>query len=203
MVQISRKNGYPSHLINTCIKTFIDNCFTKKGPVNLAEKKEYFIILPYLGVNSLKRRTKLVDMFNGSIPYGKLIVIFRSPCRMNSFFKYKNLLCNLVYKFKCIACNSTYIGKTPRHYIVRASEHLSISCFTGDPVDRKSQNKSSVEKHIAEKEHLNNMYIFSIIAFAPYSKYDVKFYVHKRVYLLRDMILTCMDEKHPSNCCYS
>ena len=116
--QIFRKHGHPSHVINTCIKKFIDKRFIKQDPVHLAEKKEFFIILPFLGVNSLKLRTKLVNMFKRSIPYGKLTVIFRSSCRMSSFFKFKDsvptdLLCNLVYKFKCSACNSTYIGKTP------------------------------------------------------------------------------------------
>ena len=113
------------------------------------------------------------------IPYGKLTVIFRSSCRMSSFFKFKDsmptdLLCNLVYKFKCSACNSTSIGKTPHHYIERTSEHLTISCFTGARVGRKSQNKSAVENHISQQQPLNDICSFSIIAFAPSSKYDVK-----------------------------
>ena len=109
------------------------------------------------------------------------------PCRMSSFFKYKDGVPAQFYVTGYINLNVVIviaIGKAPRHYIVRTSEHLIISCLTGDPVDRKSQNKSAVEKHIAEKEHLNNICSFSIIAFAPYSKYLFS------KYLLRDMILT-------------
>ena len=149
----------------------MDKCFIKKDPVHLAPKKEFLIILPYLGVNSLKLRTKLVNIFKHNIPYASIKVIFRSSCHLGSFFKFKDsvpldLLTSVVYYFKCSACNSTYIGKTPRHYMVRTCEHLSISCFTGKPVDRKSQVQSSVEKHIAETSHINDDSSFSILAFA-------------------------------------
>ena len=153
--------------------------FYSKRYCSSRTKKEFFIILPYLGIDSLRLRSKLVNVFGYFIPYAKLNVIFRSSCRMNSFFKFKDsipsdLRCNIIYKFSCGICNDAYIGKTPRHYIVRRSEHLSISSFTGKTVNRSSQYKSAVEKHILSTHHLNDSDNFSIIASAPHSQYDVK-----------------------------
>ena len=35
----------------------------------------------------------------------------------------KEFQSNLVYQFKCSRCNSTYVGKTCRHLLVRVQEH--------------------------------------------------------------------------------
>ena len=189
--RIFRRNGYPSHVIDTCIKTFMNKCCTVKDAVHLAPKKEFLIILPYLGVNSLRLRTKFVNMFKSCIPYASIKVVFRSPCRMNSFFKFKDsipsdLLCNVVYKFKCSTCNCTYIGKTPRHYIERKSEHLGVSCFTGKSVNRNSQGRSAVEKHIGTTGHVNDNDSFSVVAFAQPSKYEVKLRTQESILIKKD-----------------
>ena len=57
---------------------------------------------------------------------------------------------------------------------MRTSEHLRVSCFTGKPVDRKSQVPSAIEAHIASTSHVNDSNSFSIMTFAPRSKYDIK-----------------------------
>ena len=41
---------------------------------------------------------------------------------------------NVVYKYKCRNCDSTYIGETTRHYKTRVAEHMGVSPFTGAPM---------------------------------------------------------------------
>ena len=49
---------------------------------------------------------------------------------------------------------------------MRFSEHLSISPFTGKTLNRRTQIKSNVEKHIANFNHTNDKETFSIIGSA-------------------------------------
>ena len=73
---------------------------------------------------------------------------------MRSFFRFKDKI-PTIYKFTCADCNDSYIGETRKHYLVRKSQHLGISAFTG----KKSSyihNKSSVTKHVIDKQCKNN-----------------------------------------------
>ena len=42
------KNGYPSNIIDTCIKKFLDKISCKKLNRCTVPKKDFFIVLPYL-----------------------------------------------------------------------------------------------------------------------------------------------------------
>ena len=176
---IFRRNGFPKSIIDRCVRNFLQKCLQQKLPVHTVPKKEFFIILPYLGVNSLRLNTMLTKTFQTNIPFANLKVIFRSSCRMRSFFRYKDnipldYMSQVIYKFVCNTCNSVYIGKTPRHYGVRKCEHLTISAFTRKPVDRTSQVRTSVELHGLSEGHVNTEDSISLMAFAPKSRYDVK-----------------------------
>ena len=176
---IFQRNGFPLPLINKCINIFVSKQTMGTEVVCSVPKKEFLIILPFLGVHSLRIRNKLNKCFQQFIPYGNVKVIFRSSCRIGSFFKFKDsiplqLLSQVIYKFSCSTCNSAYIGKTPRHFVVRECEHLNLSPFTGNPVNRSSQVKSNVENHIHMNTHVNDKESFSIIATDPRSKYDVR-----------------------------
>ena len=51
----------------------------------------------------------------------------------------------------CNCCNATYYGQTPRHYFVRASEHLGITPLTGKFV--KTPKKSAIFDHMLLDGH--------------------------------------------------
>ena len=179
IIIIFRKNGFPLTIINKCVKEFLQKRLTLKQPLDTVAKMEVTIILPYLGTNSLRLRSKLIKTFKTNVRLGNLKVIFRSACRMNSFFRFKDkipldYMSQLVYQFTCHTCNRVYIGKTPRHYVVRLGEHLAISPFTGKTVDRSTQTPTAVEKHSVETGHRNYADSFRVLAFAPRSRYDVK-----------------------------
>ena len=151
------RNGYPKSVFHSCVRRFFEKLFRPKQQKN-PEKKEISICLLYLGTISLKLRTKLKNIFKRSLPTVDFKVVFRSSCRMRSFFRFKDrvstdLLSHLIYKFTCADCNASYLGETRRHYVVRNCEHLRISPFTGKPA---SNLPTSVTKHIVEKQCLSN-----------------------------------------------
>ena len=64
-------------------------------------------------------------------------------------FKDKTPLClhsNIVYKFTCDRCNSTYYGETCGHFKVRVGEHSGISPLTNKW--SKSTKSTAVKDHI-------------------------------------------------------
>ena len=76
----------------------------------------------------------------------KFVVIYDTK-KMSYFLPKKDKIpntsrSNLVYKFTCPGCNSSYIGKTERNLATRLSEH-------------SHPQKSSIAKHLSECEHAN------------------------------------------------
>ena len=55
-------------------------------------KRELICALPYLGKASLDLRTRLRRTIEGNLPYCKLKVRFRSKCRLNTSFHFKDSL---------------------------------------------------------------------------------------------------------------
>ena len=66
-IKIFLKNCYPSKLIDRCIKTFLDKIFCIKPKRCTVPKKEYFIVLPYLGTLSGKIQKQIRNLFQQSI----------------------------------------------------------------------------------------------------------------------------------------
>ena len=107
--QIFLMNGYPSYLIDTCIKKILDKMFCEKPIRDTVPKKEYFIVLPYLGTLSGK------NVFQKSVPWGKINLTFKTHSRISHLFRYKDpipkdLVSNIIYSYSCPSCNAGYIG---------------------------------------------------------------------------------------------
>ena len=56
----------------------------------------------------------------------------------------------ILYSYTCDGCNSIYIGKSKRHFAVRAHEHLGLSFRTGNELKYTpgSSNNSGILEHI-------------------------------------------------------
>ena len=144
---IFENNGYPKSFADFCIKKYLDKVFIKKKVVLKASKKELICVLPFLGKKS-------INSIESNLRFCKLSkVIFQSPCKLNSFFRYKDLLqkkihSDIVYRYMCSNDKVTYYGKTYRHFFTRAAEHMGISNFTGKRL--KYVKKSAVSDHLLE-----------------------------------------------------
>ena len=83
----------------------------------------------------------------------KLNVVFKSSIRMSNAFQFKDqipkcLNSMMLYKFTCKTCNSVYIGKTKRHYLVHQFEHLGLSVFTNKALRYSDEDVTSICKPV-------------------------------------------------------
>ena len=113
--EILRKNAFPIKLVDNCIKNFLNKKFLNILVTLTVKKKELLIVLSYLGHLSLALRTRLQNSINRNLPFCKIKVIFKSTTRLSNFYRFKdkvsfNLHSNVVYKFSCGRCNTTYYG---------------------------------------------------------------------------------------------
>ena len=113
------------------------------------------ISLPLLGKLSLKIRGNLIKFAKTYFACCKIQVVFKSEKRLGSSFSFKDMIplnvpSLLIYKFTCSSCNSAYVGKTKRHFVVRMFEHLGISLSTDNnyTYNPKNNNNTAVLNHI-------------------------------------------------------
>ena len=166
------KNKYPLNFIDNCVRIFLKNIFiTSSRKEDIASKKEFTIILPFLGKQSNIIKTKLNKLFSELYPTARLKIIWTCGIKIGSYFKFKDVIPThirslVVYKFTCSGCNTTYIGKTKRHYKIRMCEHLGISHRTGRNLKYNSSNATAIREHIEKTGHLGIFDNFQILSSA-------------------------------------
>ena len=170
---IFKKNLFPESFTDRCVKAFLDKLFTVKKIVITVPKKELRISLPFLGKQSFELKKNLSKLVSTHLPQCKLQVIFNSNNRLRNFFNFKDkipLRCrsHLLYKYTCDGCNSIYIGKTRRHYLVRVFEHLGLSLATHKKYtyNQNNINNSAILNHINQQKCIGKQDNFKIIGSA-------------------------------------
>ena len=101
----------------------------------------------------MQQRTCLVISMENNLMFCKLKVIFRSPCKLNSLFRYKDSLqkkicSDIVYRCMSSNCKVTYYDKSYHHFFTRATEHMGISNLTGKRL--KCFKQSAVSDYLLE-----------------------------------------------------
>ena len=104
---IFKRNGYPSNFIDKCVKTFLDKIFIEKKVFSVAQKKELVCVLPFIGKKSLQLRSRLANSIQQNLKFCSLNVVFQSPCKLNTLFKFKdsldkNIRSDLIYRYTCL-----------------------------------------------------------------------------------------------------
>ena len=159
------KNGYSLKFIDTCFTKFFNKIFVKKILVDTVPKRDYLIVLPYLGPLSDKIQKRIRNLFKMYIPAGNINLVWKTQRRISNFLKFKDVIASdyeshIIYEFKCPGCIAGYVGETSTYFIVRGSQHLGISEFTGRPTT--AGVPTNVTKHIKDKKckcSLNNFRI--------------------------------------------
>ena len=116
---------------------------------------------------SLQICTRINRIMKNKLPYCNVRFVFQTKCRISNFFIFKDkipsfLRSDIVYKFQCGSCNSTYYDKTKRHFKVRMCEHLGISALTGKRVE--GDVDSAIKEHLSFCNHTSDFEDFSILA---------------------------------------
>ena len=154
-------------------KSVLDKIFMAKKVVFTVPQKELSICLPFLGKQSLELKSKMQKFVYKYYPQCKIRVVFKCRDRLKCFLRFKdkiptNVRSHILYKYTCNSCNAIYIGKTRRHYLVRAFEHLGISLrthqkYTFNPANK---NNSAILSHINCQKCVGDIDNFKIIGCA-------------------------------------
>ena len=105
--------------------------------VTTVPKKDIFCKVPYMSNSHNKQfKRSLQDILSKFYPQVNLCMIFYNTQTIYSIFPFKDVIpdelkSNLVYKYTCRICYSTYIGETTRHLKTRIAEQMGISPRTG------------------------------------------------------------------------
>ena len=134
--KIFAKNGYPSKFVDRCVFNFFNKVFEKRSPITTVPKKEFLMVLPFLGSTSWKTKNALIRCFRELFPFSKLKIVFKTSRRLSSCFSFKDkipssLMSGVIYKYTCAECNLCYIGSTKRYWEKRLEEHTHRSALTG------------------------------------------------------------------------
>lgn len=182
------KNAYPIRVIDKIIYKFFDKLFLTKKVVHTVGKKELFISLDYIGKQSILLKNRLQQIVKEQLPFCKINVIFTSKNKLTNFFTFKdrvprNLKSRVLYKYSCSSCNTTYIGKSLRHFQVRYSEHLGISKLTNKAYTYNKKTSTTVRDHIHNCKHEGTPENFKIIGSA---KNDYHLKIKESLNILRE-----------------
>ena len=142
---IFRKNLYPEHFFDKCIKMFLDK---KMRVTHTVGKRELKISLPFLGNYSNQVKKKISRLASEFCENTKISIVWNSPRKLRNLFVFKDRLpmrlrSKILYRFTCNGCNSIYLGKTKRHFLVRVYEHLGISLLTDNLYTYNPNNKNN------------------------------------------------------------
>ena len=133
----------------------------------MVPKRELICVLPYLGKASLDLRRRLRRTIERNLPFCKLKIIFRSKCRLNTLFRFKDSLekkirPGIIDRYTCSICKVTHYGKTFRNFYTRAAEHMGISNLTGKRL--KTVMQSAISDHLLQCNCTINFDDFDILA---------------------------------------
>ena len=178
------QNRFPIHLINRVIRNFLDKQYVTKIKSQNVPKLSVLILLPYLGVHSIRLKRKLNKFLGKIYPHIDFQFIFQSAKRIENFFPFKDRApkharSSIVYKFTCSSCKATYYGKTSRHFIVRCREHLGVN-KKGKSIKGVS---SSIRDHINDTGHNASLDDFCVI---DNTSNELDLLIHESLLILRD-----------------
>ena len=87
---ILKHTSYSHNFENRYIKKFLSKSLSKGTLVSWFLKESWFVFTIFQA--SLDLKTRLRGTIDGSLPYRKLKVIFRSKCRLSTLFRFKDPL---------------------------------------------------------------------------------------------------------------
>ena len=144
------RNGYPHGIISYNMNDVVNKHQDKPKDIITVPKKEIFIVLPYLGIQSKIVTQQLKSCISKF--YGVLIPrLFSETCaKLSLFFPYKDRLSHslkskVIYRASCWDCEHCYIGKTKRRLHDRKTEHFKALT--------SNSHSSAIADHMTQTGH--------------------------------------------------
>ena len=160
-------NGYPKHLILSCIKKFLCKKYDNSPDATTDNCAKLFFSLPYYGKQSQKLKIELTELLTSYFSDFKFNIVLINNNTIGKNFPYKDRLplrmrSSIVYEWCCPRdCGSGYVGSTSRNLLSRASEHAGVSFRTRRPL--ASPPFSNIREHAEVCGAPVNISDFSII----------------------------------------
>ena len=159
-------NGYSIFTLEKQISKKLNLIKNPAPVVASAAKRIVYCKIPFMSDhhnrNFDKSLAKIVEEY---FPHVNVRLIFSNAWTVRKMFPFKDLVpkcirSNIVYKYDCGICHSTYIGETTCHYTTRIAEHKGVSPLTGAPMSRVNSN---IYEHFFETGHTIKDENFSIL----------------------------------------
>ena len=87
---VLRQNGYPTRFLDKVFGKFVDRNFKKRVTITTVPKKTLRLVLPDLGVQSLRLRKWINESFKEKLPSGKSEMVFRTTQEVPCCFRFKD-----------------------------------------------------------------------------------------------------------------
>ena len=134
----------------------MDNIYHPRDTVLTAPRDTVYLKLPYLGDASDKFTKYFKTHLSRAYPQLDFKFILYNNFSIGNFFKIKDplpwdLRSNIIYEYKCDACQASYIGCTTKQAKVRYCQHSAISHRTNRPINNPVQ--SSIREHCDSNDH--------------------------------------------------
>ena len=137
-------NGYPKAFFDRTLEKFSlsKNEVKSDADENEPTDRRHIFGIPWVGNISREYKQKVTELIKQHLEVD--ISSYYTSCKVSSFFSLKSstpfaLKARVVYQYTCLSDSDTYyIGKSKRHLVTRAKEH----------VNPKESNQSEVKKHI-------------------------------------------------------
>ena len=160
-------NEFTSRMINKCIGKQLNKLHqTARPQISTADRAIVYFPILFSGKESFNIRNKMIKLMKEFYPQVNVRVIFRTKNAIQNWFRIKDkipldLQSSLVYHYECGVCNSSYVGKTSRHFSARIAEHRGVSHRTGQPLSKPPF--SAIRDHSVAKDHPISKGGFSIL----------------------------------------
>ena len=128
------KNAFPQHVVESTIKRYLNSHYDEHQNVNKDSSNTKMLLLQYRGLHSkifANHMRRIVPDIKIVFTTVKSRTLFPLPKISKNIMDFSNI----IYKFSCNVCKSTYIGRTKRIFFHRLKEHFkgelgkhTISC---------------------------------------------------------------------------
>ena len=159
-------NGYPLTLFKSCLSGYLNKLSQTNQTISTVSKKIVHFSFPYYDEFSTEFCEYVSTILNKNHPYLDFRFALVNSFKIKSFFQYKDqltvdLCSNIIYRYTCGTCNSSYIGSTIKQSKIRFCQHIGISHRTNKPIS--SLSHSSIRAHCHENSHPLKIDEFKII----------------------------------------
>ena len=133
------RKGFPELLVHSKINKFLNSKYERGQTVeDSPEDNNFFISLPYFGLQSEKIKLELTLLLNKYSENIKLKIVLINKQTIGGLSQYKDTLDKgmasaVVYKYCCPKCGAHYVGSTCRRLDTRAAEHAGLPLSNPSP----------------------------------------------------------------------